>query len=71
VQRAIQAGVDVRGYFYWSLLDNFEWTEGYTMRYGLAHVDFRTRARSVRPSALLYRDIARASSLMVAREAGG
>lgn len=69
VRRAIQAGVDVRGYFYWSLLDNFEWTEGYAMRYGLAHVDFRTQVRSLRPSALRYRDIVRASRSMAAQEA--
>jgi beta-glucosidase len=54
---AMRAGVDVRGYFYWSLLDNFEWAEGYTKRFGLIEVNFETQERRIRPSAYVYRDI--------------
>lgn len=55
--RALRKGVRVDGYYHWSLLDNFEWAEGYTARFGLARVDFTSQARSLRPSAELYRRI--------------
>lgn len=55
--RAIDNGVDVRGYYHWSLLDNFEWIKGFWPRFGLAHVDYETMERKLRPSALLYRDV--------------
>ena len=54
--RAVALGVDVRGYFYWSLLDNFEWNSGYTKRFGLFHVDYATQKRIAKDSALWYRD---------------
>ncbi len=57
VQRAIAAGVDVRGYFAWSLLDNFEWAEGYAKRYGLVYVDFGTQVRIPKRSAHWYRRV--------------
>jgi beta-glucosidase len=55
--RAIQAGVDVRGYFVWSLLDNFEWADGYSRRFGLVFVDFGTQARIPKASARWYRQL--------------
>jgi len=49
-------GVDVRGYFAWSFLDNFEWASGYLKRFGLVHVDFDTQRRVLKDSARWYRD---------------
>ena len=56
VADALEAGVDVRGYFTWSLLDNFEWAYGYTKRFGLVYVDYATQQRIPKDSALWYRD---------------
>ena len=57
VHEAMQAGVDVRGYFVWSLIDNFEWTEGFHQRFGLVHVDFATQRRTPKASFAWYRDL--------------
>lgn len=54
---AIDAGVDVRGYFYWSLLDNFEWAWGYEKRFGIVHVDYETQLRTVKRSGREYAQI--------------
>ncbi|XP_040958601.1 beta-glucosidase 46 [Gossypium hirsutum] len=53
---AIRKGADVRGYFVWSLLDNFEWNSGYTIRFGLHHVDYETLRRTPKSSATWYRN---------------
>ncbi len=53
VSRAIDAGVDVRGYYIWSLMDNFEWNFGYERRFGIVHVDYATQQRTLKDSALL------------------
>lgn len=55
--RAIGDGVDVRGYFQWSIMDNFEWAEGYKERFGLIHVDYQTQERKPKDSAYWYRDV--------------
>lgn len=54
---AMALGVDLRGYFYWSLLDNFEWNSGYTKRFGLFHVDYETQARVAKDSAHWYQGL--------------
>jgi beta-glucosidase len=55
LHEAMVAGVDVRGFFYWSLMDNFEWACGYDKRFGLVHVDYATQQRTLKDSALRYR----------------
>ncbi len=56
---AIEQGVDLRGYFVWSLLDNFEWSLGYSKRFGIVHVDFETQKRTPKASARLYSEVIR------------
>jgi beta-glucosidase len=57
LQRAASEGVPVRGYFLWSLLDNFEWTDGYATRFGVIHVDYATQKRTPKLSASFYREV--------------
>jgi beta-glucosidase len=57
VLRALEDGIDVRGYLVWSILDNFEWAEGYGKRFGLVHVDYETQRRTPRRSAGWYRSL--------------
>jgi len=60
---AIEAGVDLRGYFVWSLLDNFEWSYGYSKRFGIVHVDYPTQRRVWKDSAHWYREVISANGI--------
>jgi len=63
IYRAIQEGADVRGYFYWSLLDNFEWDKGFWPRFGLVEIDYETMERKIRKSAWEYAKICRRNEI--------
>jgi beta-glucosidase len=63
VQRALRAGCDIRGYFHWALVDNFEWSEGWGLRFGLFALNPATQERMARPSAHLYGEIARRNAI--------
>lgn len=54
-------GVNLRGYMAWSLLDNLEWSLGYSKRFGIVHVDFATQKRTIKDSGRLYSEIARSN----------
>jgi beta-glucosidase len=64
LRRAIQDGVDVRGYFYWSILDNFEWAVAYQQRFGIVHVDYTTQKRTPKDSYYLYQQIIKENRLV-------
>ena len=64
LQRATSEGVPVKGYFYWSLMDNFEWTSGYSVTFGLYNVDFKTQKRYPKLSAEFYRQVATNNKVM-------
>lgn len=57
VKRAVEEGVPVIGYQYWSLMDNFEWAEGYDPRFGLIYVDFKTQQRTIKASGYYYKKV--------------
>jgi beta-glucosidase len=57
VHTAITSGIDVRGYFHWTLADNFEWSEGFSQRFGLVHVDHQSQARTAKKSYAWYREL--------------
>lgn len=63
VHRAISEGVAVRGYLHWSLMDNFEWANGFWPRFGLIAIDYSTKLRTPRPSAMAYKNICRNNGL--------
>ena len=54
---AISEGINIKGYFYWSLMDNYEWAEGFKMKFGLYKVNFKNQNRTLRQSANIYKDI--------------
>jgi beta-glucosidase len=64
-RRAIEAGVDLRGFFVWSLLDNFEWSHGYSKRFGIVHVDYSTQKRTPKRSARFYADVIRGNGAVL------
>jgi beta-glucosidase len=70
VARAIDEGVPVRGYFVWSLLDNFEWAEGYAARFGIVYVDYPTQERIPKASFRWYRDLIASGRLPQLEPAG-
>jgi beta-glucosidase len=57
LRKAVGEGVPVKGYFHWSLMDNFEWAEGYKQRFGLIHVDYQTQKRTPKESYSWYREL--------------
>ena len=63
LQRATADGVPVKGYFYWSAMDNLEWTAGFGNRYGIGYVDFKTQKRTPKMSASLFRECSRRNAV--------
>ena len=66
--RVIQEGIDLRGYFAWSLLDNFEWSFGYSKRFGIVHVDYATQRRTPKASARFYAEVIRTNGAVLGNE---
>jgi beta-glucosidase len=64
VRLAMQDGVDVRGFFVWSLLDNFEWGHGYTKRFGLIHMDYETQKRTIKDSGEWFSRVISSNSIV-------
>ncbi len=65
IYKAIKEGVDVRGYFHWSLMDNFEWADGFKPRFGLVEIDYNTMKRKIRPSAYYYAKVCKYSAIEI------
>lgn len=63
VEKAIEAGVDVRGHMYWSLMDNYEWALGINKQFGLVQINYQTLERKIRPSAWVYKELIEKSNL--------
>ncbi|HMQ02237.1 MAG TPA: family 1 glycosylhydrolase, partial [Candidatus Doudnabacteria bacterium] len=59
--KAIEEGADVKGYFYWSLIDNYEWADGYDRKFGLIEINYETQERTIRPSAEIFKQIKKSS----------
>ena len=70
IRDAMNSGVDIRGVLHWSLMDNYEWTWGYDMRFGIIYVDYETQRRIPKDSAKLYSRIIASRELNVAPDAG-
>ena len=70
LHRAVAEGYDVRGYFLWSLLDNFEWAEGYEKRFGIVHVDFATQRRTPKLSSRWYAEVIRNNRIVLEKGTG-
>jgi beta-glucosidase len=64
LNRATQEGFPVRGYFLWSLVDNFEWGDGYSLRFGIYYVDYETQKRYPKESAHWYREVIRHNAVL-------
>ena len=60
---AIADGIDVQGYYLWSLLDNFEWSYGYSKRFGIVRVDYQSQLRTPKDSARFYAEVVRANAV--------
>lgn len=63
IHKAIEQEIDVRGYLHWSLLDNYEWAEGFEKRFGLVEVDYRTHERRIRKSALYFKEVCQSNAV--------
>jgi beta-glucosidase len=63
VARGVRDGANIQGYHAWSLLDNFEWAEGFSQRFGLTYVDFRNQKRAIKDSGLWYGKLAASGKL--------
>ncbi|HNR11986.1 MAG TPA: GH1 family beta-glucosidase [Thermodesulfobacteriota bacterium] len=63
LRRACDTGIDIRGYFHWSLMDNFEWAAGYRERFGIVHIDYPTQKRTLKDSAFWYKKVISARGL--------
>ena len=68
IHKAIGYGIDVKGYLHWSLMDNFEWAEGYGPRFGLVEINYKTLERKIRPSAFYYAEICKENALAAINE---
>jgi beta-glucosidase len=64
---AMQKGADVRGYYAWSLLDNYEWAHGYSKRFGIVHVDYSTQQRTIKSSGRYYSEVIRTNGASLAK----
>jgi beta-glucosidase len=64
LNRATSEGFPVRGYFLWSLMDNFEWGDGYSLRFGIYYVEYETQKRYPKESAMWYREVIRHNALV-------
>merc|ERR1712113_854903 len=65
MHKAIQEGADVRGYFAWSFMDNFEWSHGYSKRFGIVYVDYKTQQRTPKASAKMMGQLAKTNELRI------